>query len=190
MGVKDQNRKWPEEQWKKLLRGLIKDKLVTWREVTSLVLGALNPPQVGTSMTGEVWQRRYGKGKTWRKVREWLYSQTGKCGRCGSRISLEKAHIVSVIDVGEEKASKLENVRLLCKRCNAIERPSHKEAGKTFQTTEAALMWILLIYRPRSYKEYERLCREYGLTMANIRFQEAWAVAKWLAKEGKYVIER
>lgn len=182
-----EDKKWSEEDWKKLVERLIEEqKLVKWQEVASLLLGALNPPQVGTSMTGETWQKRYGKGETWSKVREWLYSQKGKCEKCGSRISLEKAHIKPVVEIGQEGADRLENVRLLCKRCNAIERPSHKHAGETFLTTESALMWLLLQFRPRTYGEYDKMCREYGLTMASIRFQEAWAMAEWLMKEGKY----
>jgi len=182
-----EDRTWSEQQWKAFLEGLVSQEIVKWSEITPLILGSLNPPQVGTSMTGPIWQRTYGKGETWTKVREWLYGQKGKCERCGTRIQLEKAHIKSAIDIGEKLAHRLENVRLLCKRCNAIERPSHKMAGKTFLTTESALMWMLFQYKPETYKEYERLCRNYGLTMANIRFQEAWAVAIWLSKEGKYI---
>ena len=40
----------------------------------------------------------------------------------------------------------------------------------------------------KTYKDFERLCREYGMTMANIRFREAWAMAQWLYKIGKYDI--
>jgi hypothetical protein len=28
------------------------------------------------------------------------------------------------------------------------------------------------------------------MTMANVRFEEAWAMAKWLEKEGKYTIDK
>ena len=49
-------------------------------------------------------------------------------------------------------------------------------------------MWILFVKRPRTYQEFERLCRDYGMTMANIRFQEAWAMAHWLKREGRYMI--
>ena len=50
------------------------------------------------------------------------------------------------------------------------------------------LMWILFVKRPRTYQQFETLCREYGMTMANIRFQEAWAMAHWLKREKRYVI--
>ena len=67
-----------------------------------------------------------------------------------------------------------------------IKRPSHKKGGQTYLTAEAALMWLLFVRNPATYDQYKRLCREYGLTMADIRFQEAWAMAEWLKREGKY----
>jgi hypothetical protein len=62
------------------------------------------------------------------------------------------------------------------------------EGSLTHLTAEAALMWILFTKRPSTYQEFASLCRAYGLTMANIRFEEAWAMAKWLQREGKYFI--
>ncbi len=164
--------------------------LVKWSQVTPLVLGALNPPQVGTSMTGKYWQKKYGKGKTWQKVKEWLYSQNGKCEKCGTRLQLESAHRpgYTVNDLGKTKSADVRYVRLLCKRHNVAERPSHKKGGLTFLTAESALIWLLLNFKPKTYKEYEKMCRDYGLTMANIRFQEAWAFAVWLSREGLYTI--
>ena len=50
-------------------------------------------------------------------------------------------------------------------------------------------MWLLFTLLPSTYQEYEKLCRDYGLTMANIRFQEAWAMARWLEREGHYEID-
>ena len=85
-------------------------------------------------------------------------------------------------------ANTLDNLTLQCRRCNVIKRPSHKQGGKTFLAAEAALMWILFTKRPSTYQEFERFCRAYGLTMANVRFEESWAMAKWLEKEGKYFI--
>jgi hypothetical protein len=49
-------------------------------------------------------------------------------------------------------------------------------------------MWILFTQKPTTYQEFDKLCRAYGLTMANIRFEEAWAMAKWLQREDKYYI--
>ena len=63
-----------------------------------------------------------------------------------------------------------------------MRRPSHEFGGLTFLTAEAALMWILLVIRPRTFKDYVRLCRLYGMTMADIRMQEAWAMAHWLSR--------
>lgn len=87
-----------------------------------------------------------------------------------------------------DAANTLDNLTLRCRRCNVIKRPSHKHGGETFLTSEAALMWILFTKRPATYQEFEHLCRTYGLTMANVRFEEAWAMAKWLQREGKYYI--
>ena len=50
-------------------------------------------------------------------------------------------------------------------------------------------MWLLLTKRPRSYEAYADLCRTYGLTMASIRFEEAWAMARWLNRLGLYEID-
>jgi hypothetical protein len=49
-------------------------------------------------------------------------------------------------------------------------------------------MWLLFTKQPSTYQEFKDLCRNYGLTMADIRFQEAWAMAKWLEREEKYCI--
>jgi len=50
-------------------------------------------------------------------------------------------------------------------------------------------MWILFVKRPTVYQEFKKLCRDYGLTMADIRFQEAWAMAHWLKRDGLYTID-
>jgi len=49
-------------------------------------------------------------------------------------------------------------------------------------------MWILFTKQPDTYEEFLSLCRNYGLTMASVRVEESWAMAKWLEKEGKYTI--
>src|SRR5262249_18232575 len=49
-------------------------------------------------------------------------------------------------------------------------------------TAEAGLMWILLVIKPRTLKDYIRMCRLYGMTMSEIRMEEAWAMAHWLAR--------
>jgi hypothetical protein len=50
-------------------------------------------------------------------------------------------------------------------------------------------MWILFTKRPKTYQAFKGLCRGYGLTMADIRFQEAWAMARWLQRVDKYEID-
>lgn len=89
----------------------------------------------------------------------------------------------------EEVADRLDNMVLRCRRHNVIRRPSHKNGGITFLTAEAGLMWLLFVHRPEKYEHFYNLCREYGLTMANIRFEEAWAMARWLNQAGLYSID-
>ena len=76
--------------------------------------------------------------------------------------------------------------KLRCRRHNVIRRVSHKKGGLTYLTRASALMWLLFFKRPRNYLDYKKLCREYGLIMAAIRFEEAWAMAKWLSRDGRY----
>jgi len=183
------DRTWSEQDWKNLLEKLIKNGLVDWHCVTTLVLGQLNPPQVGTSLaSNKNFQERYGKGKTWQAVREWLYSQDGVCIDCKSGVDLQADHVEPRKEYGKT-ADRLDNLVLRCRRCNVIRRPSHKKGGLTFQSAEQALMWILFEYAPDTYEEYKKMCRKYGLTMADIRFQEAWAMALWLKKRGLYPLK-
>lgn len=180
---------WNEEDWGVLLTMLKEAGIVTDREVTSLVLGHLNPSQVGTSVASKKsFQSRFPPRETWRAVRAWHFEQSGKCADCGTRLELQADHVIPREEIGEE-ADRLENMTLRCRRCNVVRRPSHKFGGKTLLTAETALMWLLFTKRPRTYQEYETLCRDYGLTMANIRFQEAWAMARWLEREGCYEID-
>src|SRR5579885_1730881 len=178
------DREWTPEQWKKLLERLIQEGLVTWQEVTALVLGQMNPPQVGTSLaSNKNLQALYPPKQTWRNVQEWFYEQAGTCRKCGTRLDLQVDHIVPKEEGGEDR---LDNFQILCRRCNVTKRPSHKNGGVTYLTAESALMWLLFVHQPETYTEYAQLCRKYGLTMASIRFQEAWAMAEWLKREGKY----
>jgi hypothetical protein len=124
---------------------------------------------------------------TMRAVYEWHNAQTGRCADCGSRLELQADHI-DPRELYGDAADRLENMTLRCRRCNVIRRPSHKLGGLTFLTAEAALMWLLFTKRPTTYQEYEKICRDYGMTMANVRFHEAWAMARWLAREGLYYI--
>jgi hypothetical protein len=186
---------WDEERWRDLIAAIVDDGVLSWEEVAVAVLGELNPPQVGTSQaSNDNIKQLYEPRKAMRAVMEWFYAQDGKCVNCGRRIHLEVDHIVGkdeFIRVGKDpaEADTLDNLQLLCRRCNVIKRASHKLGGLSFATAQAALMWILLAERPRTREQFDRLCRAHGLTMANIRFEEAWAMAIWLAKAGKYELD-
>jgi len=182
------SREWSEKDWRNFLETLVQQGLLTWEQAAAVVLGEMNPPQVGTSLASVNKQIKatYGKGKVWQAVKEWLYSQPLGCRFCGTLLTLEVGHVVPREVLGLEKADNLDNMRLVCKRCNAKQRPSHKEAGKTHLSAAAALMWILLHFRPATYADFKQLCRDYGLTMADIRFQEAWALAEWLKARKQY----
>jgi hypothetical protein len=175
---------WSEEQWQELIESFVENGMATWRELAALILGHLNPSQTGTSLaSSEGFKRRYGKGNTMRIVMDWAYAQTGRCEDCGSRLELQADHVE-----GRElfddplDADYIENMTLRCRRCNVVRRPSHELGGQTFLTAEAALMWILLVIKPRTFTDFVRLCRIYGMTMADIRMQEAWAMAHWLSR--------
>ena len=158
---------------------LLDDGLVTEKEVAEVVLGALNPPQVGTSVASKaVFQEQYPPRKTWQAVMQWFYEQSGRCLSCGTHLNLEADHQTPRKEGGVDT---LANLTLRCRRCNSSRR--HANGGVTELTTQAALMYLMMTQRPKTYKEYLKLCREYGLTVSNIRIQEAWARAVWLKKE-------
>ncbi len=116
-------------------------------------------------------------------VMEWVYRQTDRCADCGTRLELQADHIRGKESYADPlDADFIENMILRCRRCNVVRRPSHEFGGLTFLTAEAALMWILFILRPRTLDDYVRMCRLYGMTMSDIRMQEAWAMAHWLAR--------
>ncbi len=187
-GFPKDDSKWTEDHWSKLINWFIDNGFLTYQELASLMLGHLNPSQVGTSIASKkTFQAHYPPRKTMRAVMKWHFEQQGVCQDCGTRLELQSDHIITREEKGDD-ADHLGNMTLRCRRCNVARRPSHKNAGKTFLTTESALMWLLFTNRPDTYQEYESLCRDYGLTMANIRFQEAWAMARWLQREGKYEI--
>ena len=180
---------WSEEHWTRLIGWLISSGFVSAKEIGALVLGSLNPSQVGTSIASKkTFQANYPPRKTMQAVLAWHIEQTGKCADCGSRLDLQADHVETRQEHGDA-ADRVENMTLRCRRCNVIRRPSHRRGGLTHLTAESALMWLLFVKRPATYQAYEKLCRAYGLTMANIRFKEAWAMAHWLAREGLYTIE-
>ena len=180
---------WTEENWRQLIDWFIASGLLTARELAALMLGHLNPSQVGTSIASKkTFQAHFPPRQIMRAVIRWHFEQSGKCINCGTRLELQADHVITRQDEGDD-ADRLGNMALRCRRCNVIRRPSHKHGGKLFLTTESALMWILFTKRPRTYREFERQCREYGMTMANVRFQEAWAMAHWLMRDGLYDID-
>jgi transcriptional regulator with XRE-family HTH domain len=180
---------WQEPDWHDFLQHLVEGGMLSWKEVAALTLGHLNPSQVGTSIASKkTFQAAFEKGKCWSAVRQWHFEQTGRCADCGTRLELQADHVETRADHGDH-ADRLDNLTLRCRRCNVIRRPSHKHGGKTHLTAEAALMWLLFTKKPRTYQEFEKLCRGYGMTMANIRFQEAWAMAHWLSRAGQYSID-
>jgi hypothetical protein len=184
----EKDSEWQEDDWKVLLQDLVDEGIVNYKEITSLLLGHLNPSQVGTSVASKKgFQKNYPPRQTWRNVRQWHFEQQGQCADCGTRLELQADHIIPKEVLGDD-ADTLDNLELRCRRCNVIKRPSHKNGGLTYLTAESGLMWILLTKRPLRYQEYEKLCRAYGMTMATIRFQEAWAMARWLNNQGLYEI--
>jgi 5-methylcytosine-specific restriction endonuclease McrA len=186
---------WDEKRWQEFLGSLVAEGILSWEEVAVAVLGELNPPQVGTSLaSNRNIQRHYEPRRAMRAVMEWFYAQDGVCRNCGRRIHIEVDHIIGkdeFLRAGHDPADAdtLDNLQLLCRRCNVIKRSSHKLGGLSFATAQAALMWILLAERPRTHEAFEALCRAHGLTMADIRFEEAWAMAIWLAKAGMYELD-
>jgi len=186
----ENDREWKEDDWRSLVDWFIGNKIVTMKEVASLLLGQLNPSQVGTSIaSNKSFQKHFPKGKIMREVIKWHFEQSGKCEDCGTRLDLQADHVIPREELGGE-ADKLSNMTLRCRRHNVIRRKSHKKGGLTYLTAEAALMWILFTKMPNTYQEYEQMCRQYGMTMANIRFQEAWAMAHWLSKGKRYRISK
>lgn len=175
---------WTADEWRALLEHLIGEGLLSWKEVTALTLGHMNPSQVGTSLaSSDGFKRRYGKGNVMAKVMGWFYQQDGKCHDCGTRLELQADHNKPREEYADPlDADFIENMVLRCRRCNVIRRPSHEYGGQTHLTAETALMWILFSFRPRTLTDFVRMCRLYGMTMADVRMQEGWAMAHWLQK--------
>jgi hypothetical protein len=183
---------WDDDRWRTFVDSLVKIGILTWEEVAVCVLGELNPPQVGTSQASNPnIQRHYPPQRTMQAVMDWFYGMDGTCSVCGSRMHIEVDHIKGKDEFLQEgldpaDADTLDNLQLLCRRCNVIKRESHKLGGLSFATAQAALMWILLVERPKTLPEFATRCRAHGLTMASVRFQEAWAMAIWLSKSAMY----
>lgn len=185
-----QDADWATDDWRALLDELIDLGLVTWKEVVVLALGQMNPPQVGTAVASSGGYKAnfdsFSGESLMSAVMRWFYAEAGTCADCGSRLDLQADHV----DPREQyddphDADRLDNLTLRCRRCNVIRRPSHVFGGITHLSAEAALMWILLVIRPRTLVDFVRLCRLYGMTMADVRMQEAWAMAIWLSRDDR-----
>jgi hypothetical protein len=189
---------WTDADWKKLLDRLVSAEVVSWKDVATLTLGHMNPSQVGTSLASSAgFKRTYGKGKVMPLVMKWFYAQDGRCADCDTRLELQADHVKSRQEFAQEgkdplDADFIENMTLRCRRHNVIRRGSHLLGGKTHLTAEAALMWILFNFKPRTLTDFVRMCRLYGMTMADVRMQEGWAMAHWLNKLGdaQYALDR
>jgi hypothetical protein len=183
---------WDEKKWHRFVEEMVARGIVDWEEIAMAVCGELNPPQVGTAIASNAsFQKHFPPRETMKNVMAWLYMQNGKCSVCGTRLFLEADHIKSKQAYAEEgqdpeEADRLENLQLLCKRCNVIKRPSHTLGGISFAPAQSVLIWLLLSEKPATREDFYTLCRHHGLTMANVRFDEAWAFAEWLKKEGRY----
>lgn len=187
----ESDRDWGEGDWENFLKYLVELEIVTYKEIASSLLSAINPPQVGTGVASKKsFQSQHPPRKVMQAVMQWFYSQQGICEDCGTRLELQADHVKPRESFNNpDDADTLDNLELRCRRCNVIKRPSHTKGGLTHLTAAAGLMWILFIKRPKTFSEFNKLCRAYGMTMASVRFQEAWAMAVWLNKIGKYEIE-
>ncbi|MCF2901554.1 hypothetical protein L1267_14330 [Pseudoalteromonas sp. OFAV1] len=184
---------WGEDEWKSFVLHLIDFGLITWEDVAINMCSELNPPQVGTAVAEQV-KPNYPPRQAMKHVFKWFYEQSGKCEVSGKRLWLEADHKVPkehFIRQGKDpkEANTLDNFQLLTKRENVIKRGSHRLGGLSFAQASAVLVYVLLRYKPKNIEDFGKLCRNYGLTMAAIRFQEAWALAIWLSKEGLYEID-
>ncbi|MGY1602381.1 HNH endonuclease [Geodermatophilus sp. SYSU D00815] len=188
---------WTDDEWRVLLELLIDHGLVSWRDVTTTILGELNPSQVGTQIASAKSSgfkanhaTLYPDESFMPHVMQWLYAQDGRCVDCKTRLDLQADHIEGRETFDDpHEADWLSNLCLRCRRHNVAKRKSHKNrAGRTLLPAQQALMWILLQIRPRTKMDFARLCRLYGMTMASVRFDEAWAMAVWLERAGEYDI--
>ena len=179
---------WSTQEWRDLLDELIALGLVTWKEIVVLALGQMNPPQVGTAIaSSKSFQGKFDRASgesLMSAVMRWFYRENGICVDCGTRLDLQADHVDPRQNYDDpSEADRIDNLTLRCRRCNVVRRPSHVFGGVTHLSAEAALMWILLVIRPRTFLDYVRLCRLYGMTMADVRMQEAWAMAQWLSRD-------
>ncbi len=106
----DRSDDWKSEHWRAMVEAMVDEGLATWEELGSLLLGALNPPQVGTAQaSNKSFQRHFPKRECWKGVRAWLYDQDGHCADCPTLLTLQADHIIprkTAQEVGEQLASR------------------------------------------------------------------------------------
>ena len=86
---------WSEEDWKSFIDYLAGTGLVSYKEICSAVLSALNPPQVGTAIaSNKNFQSHYPPRETMKNVMSWFYNRQGVCVDCGPRLELQADHII------------------------------------------------------------------------------------------------
>ena len=147
--VKDSD--WTEQNWRQLINWFIDSDLLTARELAALMLGHLNPSQVGTSIASKpTFQAHFPPRKIMRAVNQVALQPVGQVRRLRNP-SWNFRQTTHLREKKGDAADRLKNMTLRCRRCNVIRRHPHKHGGKTFLTAEAALMWILFVKRPRTY---------------------------------------
>ncbi|HXN39040.1 MAG TPA: hypothetical protein VN892_13455 [Solirubrobacteraceae bacterium] len=103
---------WSEDHWRRLIDWLIDTGFVSAKEIGALVLGHLNPSQVGTSIASKkTFQAHYPHRQTMKAVLAWHIEQIGRCADCGSRLELQADHVESREQYGDA-ADRLENMTL------------------------------------------------------------------------------
>lgn len=173
---------WSDDHWCSfLLTKLIDPEIVTWQEVTELVLGAISPPAVSSRIAGNKHiQAKLESGKAVKTALGWLYNQPPGCMECKTLLKLEIDHIKSLDESGDD-AHHIDNIQILCKRCNCKKRPNY--SSNTYLSNNAGLMWLYFHYEPDTYEEFSFLCKAYGFNKrSSSKFREAWVISIWLKK--------
>ncbi len=171
-----------EERCEEIITNLVEEDILDWTTIAKEMLQSLQPPQTATHVPQlDGLRERYERGNRWAPSRRWMYSQYGPCENCGKITSINHDHIVERDILGDE-ADRLENLRFLCRRCN---QSRHWENGNILDLgTAAAVMYLLFTQKPKTVKELEKMGRQVGLTQSNQRFEETWAFAMYLHREG------
>lgn len=171
-----------EERCEEIIKNLLDEGILDWTTIAKEMLQSLQPPQTATHVPQlDGHRERYERGNRWAPSRRWMYSQYGPCESCGKITSINHDHIVERDILGNE-ADRLENLRFLCRRCN---QSRHWEKGNVLDLgTAAAVMYLLFTQEPKTVKELEKMGRQVGLTQSNQRFEETWAFAMYLHREG------